>query len=361
MITHAHPPESPARRRRGLFDATLMLLLLYAVWAKTPCGALPVYAWRKAHDQPTPNLLATFTGRETAVDIAPRTLDVGGGLLASETFPAPVAEAAKLTGADAEVLVSLLSANHESCTDETCVITAPPRLGQALEAYDAREKAPLLDVARGLAAYQRRLGGDPLLGLEALYVGDSFVSRAVEQARASGLDDAEDVEVHAAFYSSGIRRGALQGALTVLALHRLRTLAWPADKALLISSPFGERMHPVLKQRRFHNGTDIAAPVGQPLFAAHDGVILRAGRDSVSGNFIKIDHGFSIETTYCHLSIVDVDSNSRVDRGQTVGRAGATGRVTGPHLHYILRVNDKEVDAEMYGESPSRKQPSTGS
>ena len=63
--------ERAAPRRRGLFDATLMLLLLYAVWAKTPCGALPVYAWRKANDQPTPSLIATFRGRETAVDLAP--------------------------------------------------------------------------------------------------------------------------------------------------------------------------------------------------------------------------------------------------------------------------------------------------
>lgn len=350
-------PDKPARRRLGLFDATLMLLLFYAVWAKTPCGALPVYAWRKANDQPTPNLIATFRGRETAVELTPGALDVGVSLLASEAFPKPIEDAAKSAGTDPELLVSLLVANGDTCSDEACVVTSPPRVGQALETYDTRERAPLRDVARALATYQQRLGGDPLLALEALYVGDSFVSRAVEQARASGLDAAHDVEVHAAFYSSGIRRGALQGALSVLALHRLRTLAWPADPTLRISSPFGERVHPVLRQRRLHNGTDIAAPVGEPLVSAHHGIVLRAGTDSVSGDFIKINHGFAIETTYCHLSATDVAEHERVERKQRVGKVGATGRVTGPHLHYILRVNDQEVDAEMYGESPTRRKP----
>ncbi len=355
MIATAASERAP--RRRGLFDACLMLLLVYAVWAKTPCGALPVYAWRKANDQPTPSLIATFRGRETAVDLHSSSFDIGTSLLASQTFPAPVETAAKLTGTDAELLVSLLVSQGATCADEACVITAPPWLGQALETYDKREQAPLVDVARGLAAYQRRLGGDPLLGLEALYVGDTLVARALEQASASGLEAANDVEVHAAFYSSGVRRGALQGALEVLALHRLRTLAWPADPTLRISSPFGERVHPVLKRKRLHNGTDIAAPRGEPLFAAHDGVIVRAGTDSVSGNWIKINHGFSIETTYCHLSAAEVEQSERVTRKQLVGKAGATGRVTGPHLHYILRLNDKEVDAEMYGESPTRKKP----
>lgn len=350
--------SAPPRRRHGLFDATLAALLLYAVWASTPLGAIPVYLWRQAHDEPTPSLISTFRGRETNVDLAPATLDVGVGLLASRAFPLPVEEAAKRTGTDAELLVSLLMAHGERCDDDTCLITAPPHLGQALETYDQREKAPVFDVARGLARYQQMLGGDPLLGLEALYVGETLVARALEQARASGLDAPQDVEVHAAFYSSGVRRGALQNAIEVLALHRLRTLAWPADPTLPITSPFGDRVHPVLGTRRFHNGTDIGARVGEPLFAAHDGVVVRAGRDSVSGVFLKINHGFGIETTYCHLSEREVHEQARVTRKAVVGRAGATGRVTGPHLHYILRVNDKEVDAEMYGESPTRKAPS---
>lgn len=346
---------APARRRHGLFDAALALLLLYAVWASTPLGAIPVYLWRKANDQPTPNLISTFHGRETSVDLAPASLDVGEGLLASQAFPKPVEDAARRAGTDPELLVSLLVANGETCGNDSCVVTAPPQLGQALETYEQREKAPLFEIARGLALYQQKLGGDPQLALEALYVGDTLVARALEQARASGLDAPHDVEVHAAFYSSGVRRGALQGAIQVLALHRLRTLAWPADPSLRITSPFGDRIHPVLGTRRFHNGTDIGAPVGTPLLAAHDGVIVRAGRDSVSGAFLKINHGFGVETTYCHLSHADVGEQARVSRKQVVGKSGATGRVTGPHLHYILRVNDKEVDAERYGESPTRR------
>lgn len=350
MIVSAAP-----RRRRGLFDATLALLLLYAVYAKTPCGALPVWAVRTAQGKPTPDLLATFSGRETAVDFGSPFSSTTSLLLASRSFPPPIAEVAERTGADPELLTSYLAAHDEQCLDDGCLVTAPPQLGQVLETYDKREKAPLFEVARALALTTERLGQDPLLGLEALYVGETLVRRALEQAEASGLDAPADVEVHAAFYSAGIRRGSLQPALGVLALHRLRTLAWPADAELPITSPFGWRMHPVLGERRLHNGTDVGARVGAPLYAAHQGVIVRRGTDSVSGNFIKINHGFSIETTYCHLSEVDVRSDERVARKQPVAKAGATGRVTGPHLHYILRVDDEPVDAELYGESPSRK------
>jgi murein DD-endopeptidase len=350
--------SAPPRRRRGLFDATLALLLLYAVYAKTPCGALPVWAIRTVQGQPTPDLLATFGGRETAVDFeTPKAAAAlaASRLLASASFPEALLDVTRRTGTDPELLTSYLAAHDERCEEPGCLVSAPPQLGQVLESYEPRERAPLLEVAQALALTTQRLGGDPLLGLEALFVSPVLVQRAVEQARASNLDAPEDVEVHAAFYSAGVRRGALQRALGVLALHRLRTLAWPADEKLRITSPFGWRVHPVLRQRRLHNGTDIGTPTGTPLFAAHHGVISRRGRDSVSGDFLKINHGFAIETTYCHLSHIDVKADQRVSRKQVVAKSGATGRVTGPHLHYILRRDNEPVDAELHGESPSRK------
>jgi murein DD-endopeptidase MepM/ murein hydrolase activator NlpD len=354
----AAPAEPRRRRRHGLLDATLAALLLFGVYSKTPCGALPVWAVRTYNGQPTPNLLATFTGRETAVEItAP---DFERGLLASREFPPPLLEAANAAGADPELLVSYLAATGDKCEENDCVVAAPPRLGQALETYVVTPTAKLTDVAQGLAIYSKRLGSAEL-GLEALYVGETLVERAVAQAEASGLDAPRDVEVHSQFFSANTRRGPLQNALRVLALHRLRTLAWPADDKWRISSPYGWRVHPKLNKRKFHNGTDIATPTGTPLLSGHDGKIVRRGRDSVSGNWIKVDLGFAIESTYCHLSEIDVDKDQRVARKQVVGKAGATGRVTGPHLHYILRINDETVDAEMYGESPSRKRPEDGS
>jgi murein DD-endopeptidase MepM/ murein hydrolase activator NlpD len=351
VIAEATSPRP--RRRRGLLDVTLAALLLYGVYAKTPCGALPVYAVRKYQGKPTPNLLATFSGRETAVELSAP--DVQSGVLASLSFPAPIEDAAERTGADPELLVSYLAAHDETCPADGCLITSPPRLPQVLETWEAKEKATLLEVAQGLNKAAKRFGGNDELGLEALYVGTTLVERAVEQARASGLEAAEDVEVHAQFYSAGTRRGPLQNALKVLALHRLRTLAWPADSKWRISSPYGMRTHPVLGTERLHNGTDIATPTGTPLFSAHDGVINRRGRDSVSGNWIKVSYGFDIESTYCHMSSVSVTQNQRVGRKDTVGEAGATGRVTGPHLHYILRIGGETVDPEMYGEAPRRK------
>ena len=349
---------SAPRPRRGLFDATLALLLLYAVYAKTPCGALPVWAYRTMQGQPTPNLLATFRGRETSVDFGLG--DVSAGLLASQAFPAPVDDAAKRTGVDPELLVSVLGAAGETCTASQCDVPAPAYLDQVLETYDGKERVSLLELAHGIATAARSFDGDLELALEALYVGPTQVERAVGQSRASGHEDPSDVEVHSAFYSPSVRRGQLQGALRVLAYHRLRTLAWPADSEHRISSPFGERIHPVLGTRRLHNGTDIAAPIGTPLVAAHRGRVVRRGRDSVSGKFLQIDHGFDIESTYCHMSEIDVEQEQRLGRRQPVGAVGATGRVTGPHLHYILRISGQAVDPELYGEAPRRRRARAG-
>ena len=111
----------------------------------------------------------------------------------------------------------------------------------------------------------------------------------------------------------------------------------------------------MLGTKKFHNGTDLAVPTGTPLRAVQRGVVSRARRDSTCGNYVKINYGFGIESTYCHMSEIGIAQDTRVSREQNVGKSGATGRVTGPHLHYILRVNGDPVDAEMYGASPKRK------
>jgi murein DD-endopeptidase MepM/ murein hydrolase activator NlpD len=355
------PPESKPsgegpkpRRRGGLLDLTLMCLLIYGAYAKTPCGALPVWAYRKAKGQSTPNLLATFKGRETAAPIDLPELHATS-YLASADFPPVVTDAAKGAGIDPELLVTWMIAHKEKCDDEVCSVSVPAKLALVVDDYRPPGKAPLATLARGLGRAGAELGGDAELGVEALYIGLPFTRRAVDQARASNRERPEDVEHHAEFYTPSVRRGDLQEAIRVLALHRLRTLAWPAEAKRRITSPYGERTHPITGKRRFHNGTDIGAPVGDPLYSAQRGVVRRVGKDSISGNWLKIDHGFELETTYCHMNAVEVSTGEVLDRRQDVGEVGMTGRVTGPHLHYILRIGGKSVDAEKYGESPSRK------
>lgn len=102
-----------------------------------------------------------------------------------------------------------------------------------------------------------------------------------------------------------------------------------------VSSNFNpRRLHPVLGTVRAHNGTDYVAPVGTPIMAAGDGRVTHSAYNNVNGHYVFIQHANNIVTKYLHLSKRDVKNGDRVRQGQTIGRLGATGRVTGAHLHY---------------------------
>ncbi|KKJ75233.1 peptidase M23 [Kiloniella litopenaei] len=119
----------------------------------------------------------------------------------------------------------------------------------------------------------------------------------------------------------------------------------PVDGARL-SSRFGKRKHPVLGYTKMHKGVDFAAPRGTPIYAAGDGVILRANRFSSFGNYIKIRHHSGYETAYAHLKgfAKGIRKSKRVRQGQVIGYVGTTGRSTGPHLHYEVLFNGRQVN-----------------
>ncbi|WP_121632439.1 peptidoglycan DD-metalloendopeptidase family protein [Tropicibacter alexandrii] len=116
------------------------------------------------------------------------------------------------------------------------------------------------------------------------------------------------------------------------------------------TSGFGPRHHPILKQVRNHNGVDWAAPTGTPVMAAAGGTVSYAGPAGGYGNVIYIDHGGGVQTRYAHLSRFGDkgQKGTRVAAGEVVGYVGTTGRSTGPHLHFEVRVNDKPVDPLTY-------------
>ena len=94
-----------------------------------------------------------------------------------------------------------------------------------------------------------------------------------------------------------------------------------------------------------HAGIDLAGPVGTPIHATADGIVVRAGWNSGGyGNLVEIDHGRGIITRYGHMSSMSVKSGARVSRGQVIGRMGSTGRSTGSHLHYEVRIDDRPVN-----------------
>ncbi|MBQ4811891.1 peptidase M23 [Pseudoalteromonas luteoviolacea] len=107
-----------------------------------------------------------------------------------------------------------------------------------------------------------------------------------------------------------------------------------------ISSNFNpRRLHPVTKQVRPHRGIDYAAKVGTPVVAAGNGKVTKAGYNRLNGNYVFIEHGGQYTTKYLHLHKKHVKTGQRVKQGQKIGTVGATGRVTGPHLHYEFLVN----------------------
>lgn len=122
--------------------------------------------------------------------------------------------------------------------------------------------------------------------------------------------------------------------------------AWPANGPL--TSAYGYRMHPVLGYSRLHAGIDIGAAYGTPVWAADGGVVSFTGVMSGYGNVVIVDHGGGLATTYNHLSAFLVEDGQTVSRGQQIGLIGATGMVTGPHLHFEVRANGSPVDPMPY-------------
>jgi murein DD-endopeptidase MepM/ murein hydrolase activator NlpD len=124
---------------------------------------------------------------------------------------------------------------------------------------------------------------------------------------------------------------------------------WPlARRAGKISSSFGYRRDPFTRRIRQHDGTDISAHPGTPVRATAKGVVKFSGYEGYYGNLVVIDHGNGMQTWYAHLSRRNVKQGDAVPREAIIGAVGSTGRSTGPHLHYEVRVNGKPVDAEKY-------------
>ncbi len=106
-----------------------------------------------------------------------------------------------------------------------------------------------------------------------------------------------------------------------------------------VTSDFGVRLDPYTSERVMHAGMDIAGPHGKEVVAPSDGTVVFAGLEGGYGNVLVIDHGYGIKTRYGHLAVVKVKAGEKVKRGQPIAGLGNTGRSTGPHLHYEVRVN----------------------
>jgi len=151
----------------------------------------------------------------------------------------------------------------------------------------------------------------------------------------------------------------LTGALISLLL---LALCFPSERSKLVStkgyvhpvmtprvsSPFGNRNHPIYKVRRHHNGIDLAAPEGAAIRAISEGLVVFADPYAGYGNLVVIQHAEGITSHYGHCKTIKVNPGTRVKAGEVIATVGSTGNVTGPHLHLEIRINGQPQNPEHF-------------
>ena len=149
-------------------------------------------------------------------------------------------------------------------------------------------------------------------------------------------------------------RAAAQAARDVSFAENLSTLMpsvplmMPLSGETSVTSPFGYRIDPFLGRPALHPGVDLLQPYGAEIFATAAGRVTHAGPMGGYGDAVEIDHGHGLVTRYGHMSEILVVEGQEVAQGDPIGRLGSTGRSTGPHLHYEVRVDGEPVDPERF-------------
>jgi murein DD-endopeptidase MepM/ murein hydrolase activator NlpD len=287
---------------RGWAELLLCGGVLAACWTRTPVGDLGRAA------------LSAIAGDEVEVDV-----------LASfrTQLPAPLEQA---------LAVAL--------ADSATPLEAPP--GAFHPGIRLAIRSHLGDAA--LAEIEALDIDAPEAALETWAIGAEVRDRAIRRAEAAGAPHPERLASYAPYLPARTAAIAHNAVSDTLSLATVLDLAWPVDPGARVSSGFGYRDHPTLKTRKLHEGVDIAVPVGTPVFAAAAGAVSRAREDAVNGWHVVLDHGNRVSTAYCHASRLQVERGQAVARGDPLMESGNSGRSTGPHLHFGLRIGGRPVD-----------------
>ena len=158
----------------------------------------------------------------------------------------------------------------------------------------------------------------------------------------------ENAEIAALEKAVAEEKARLEAENTQARIYNGGMFAWPCPSYKRISDEYGNRMHPTLGVEKFHNGLDMAASSGSSILAAYDGDVVAADYSASMGNYIMIDHGSGLYTIYMHCSALYVSKGQTVSKGQNIAAVGSTGRSTGPHLHFGVRLNGSYVSPWNY-------------
>jgi murein DD-endopeptidase MepM/ murein hydrolase activator NlpD len=267
-------------------------------------------------------------------------------------------EAAKLHAARIEQRQAMLNAIVSGKGDRAVLDRAIPAAPARTSALTSEVTAPLRRIearqimlagkvrAVGEARYQLLAGQLRKLGLSsARFVKtgaamggpyEPLDEDAVAAAAATGASAEADSEFRALFATWKKLDSVEQSVVSIPSMKPVQHVSY--------TSMFGVRSDPFRGTAAMHAGVDIPGAVGTPIYATADGIVSNAGRQGGYGNMIAINHGRGIETRYGHLSKILVADHARVRRGQLIGLMGSTGRSTGSHLHYEVRLDGRPVN-----------------
>lgn len=309
-------------RPLGSLDLLVVVLVVLTAWLRTPVGELGgrLVSWATDADLDSAALTSYFlTG-----PLSPEVLQADQDAWLPDLPPAPEDGFPEPWRTAARRL-------------------APEDLPSgAVQALATLEPTPADDQL--VAALDVLYEGDPLVALERLALGDELRGRAIKRARASGAANPEAYSQYRRFLPSADQVRADELVLHVAAVSRTLHIYWPVQGTQRISSAYGMRQHPIYDKPMFHNGIDVAIPIGTPMHAIQAGTVVSVGSNDRSGIYVSIRHADGVRSTYCHLDESLVEKGDLVERGEIFAKSGNTGGSTGPHLHFIVRVDEKTVD-----------------
>lgn len=336
--------------KRGLLDLSMTLIACVAVYTQTPVGGLVDRGatWALGLEREHRPLTSFFNLRgedreasadEVAALIAARTSDAPELTRQAKHFgvPFPLLRTLDLAGGDGGVKLT----DRQWETAE--------RLLDERSLPGSRNDRAARNVAAALVInnYARRFGSMDA-GLGAFILGPEPVERAVRLAKERGAEEPLALRDHRRYLTRGQRERAEPFVSQVMAIQTGLTFAWPIAGEVRVTSSFGERADPFLGETRLHNGIDLAVPEGTQVRAAHRGRVVYATYDGVNGHYVKLDHGYGLTTAYCHNAEIRVRRGAAARRAQVIALSGNSGRSTGPHLHYIVRIGGKPIDPMLF-------------